>query len=122
MISMLLVAVIVTSVFSLVLSAKVGAAKTSSQSKAHLFARQHLEKLKSYVSADQTVPGPTANWAFPGDASGNYALAPGVHDVTSNLPANLRTLGWTMNYTVTDTPCGTKTCKKVDVTVGWPGP
>jgi prepilin-type N-terminal cleavage/methylation domain-containing protein len=129
MIAMLLVALVVTSIFSMVVTAKMGAKKSGNQAQAHFFARQQMEKLKSYVSADLSAPGPRgsggtapANWVFPGDASGGYALQAGNHDVTSNLPASLRSLGWTMSYTVTDTTCGTKTCKKVDVNVGWPGP
>jgi len=122
MIAMLLVASIVTSVFSMVLTAKVASVKTGNQGKAHYYARQQAEKLKSYVSADLTAPGPTAGWLYPGDASGLYALDPGVHNVTSNLPANLRSLGWSMSYTVTNASCGAKTCKQVQFSVGWPGP
>lgn len=129
MISMLLVATIVTSVFSMVLTAKVGSVKSGNQGKAHLFARQQAEKLKAYISADLAAPGPRGtalpspdNWKFPGDTSGNYALAPGVHNVTGNLPGSLVTLGWTMTYNVTTVACGAKTCQKVDFTVGWPGP
>lgn len=122
MIAMLLVAMIVTSVFAMVVTAKTGAKKSESQAKAHFYARQQMEKLKSYVSADLTAPGPTTNWVYPGDASGAYALAAGNHDVTSNLPATLRSLGWTMSYTITDTTCGTKICKQAEFYVSWPGP
>ena len=130
MIAMLLVAMIVTSIFGMVLTAKTGAKKSESQAKAHFYARQQMEKLKSYVSADLTAPGPRGatvttapnNWLYPGDSSGNYALAAGNHDVTSNLPASLRSLGWTMSYTVTDTVCGTKVCKETKIDVAWPGP
>lgn len=122
MIAMLLVAMIVTSVFSMVLTAKVGATKTGTQAKAHFYARQQMEKLKAYVSADLSAAGPTASWRFPGDSSGTYALQAGNHVVTSNLPSTLQSQGWTMSYTVTDAACGTKICKRVQFTVGWPGP
>ncbi len=132
MVAMLLVATITTSVFSLVLSAKVGAKQTTNRSIAHYHARQQAERLKAYVSADLTVNGPNANtWNFPNDASGLTALAPGTHDVTTALPAKLQALGWTMQYVVTNQTCGIMVCdtpgdesccKAVNFTVGWDGP
>jgi len=129
MIGILLVAVIVTSVFSLSLTARITARKSGRRAKGLYYTRQAMEKLKAYVTADTSVTGrlPAANWRYPGDASGTYALANGAHDISSTLPPSFTSqlTGVELKYTVSDhvcRPAGRPQCKKVVFEIRWDEP
>lgn len=121
LVAVMLVSVVVTSVFSMVLTAKVGTKKTGRRAEAMYLTRQYMEMLKSYVTADTTAPGPTPGWVIPGDPCACYALQNGVHVMTSNLPASFTAapVNGQLSYTVADTPCGAFMCKSVSFNVSW---
>lgn len=83
MVSVLLFAIIVGTVFSVPLAAKRAKLKTDQKVAAALAGKQVLETLKAYVTADPAAgrgPGEGTNgWSLPGDACRCYALSPGVH-------------------------------------------
>ncbi|MDO8756830.1 MAG: type II secretion system protein, partial [Elusimicrobiota bacterium] len=95
MVAMLLTSIMVTSVFSVALSAKTGGNKGESKVKASAGARQVAALLKNYVTAETGIAsttlikgpcvGATNNWSItcngivdscPGGGSSCYALAP----------------------------------------------
>lgn len=121
LVAVMLVSVVVTSVFSMVLTAKIGTKKTGRRAEAMYYARQYMEMLKAYVTADTTAVGPTAGWVLPGDPCGCYALQNGVHTMTTNLPASFTAppVNGQLSYTVSDVPCGAFTCKSVSFNVSW---
>lgn len=101
MVAMLLTSIMVTSVFSVALTAKTGGGKGESKIKAGAGARQVAALLKNYVTAETgnssttDIPGPcggaTNNWSItcngivdscPGGGSACYALAAGTHTLT----------------------------------------
>lgn len=121
MIAVLLISVVVTSVFSLALTAKVTSVNTDRRSAALLAIAQAREKLKAYVTADQNITNrPNANWRLKEDITGSgYALSPGEHDVTLLLPDKYRNdpdRPMTLTYTVTDVGEG----QKVEFRAYWP--
>ncbi|MFH1726726.1 MAG: prepilin-type N-terminal cleavage/methylation domain-containing protein [Elusimicrobiota bacterium] len=121
MVAILLVSFVVTSVFSVVLTARMGAHKTGVRGQALYFVRQSMERLKAYVSADTSAPGPTPNWTYPGDACNCYALAQGVHDITSTLPVSFRGAprNGTLEYNVSNQACGGQMCQRVEFQIKW---
>ncbi len=101
MVAMLLTSIMVTSVFSVALTAKTGGSKGEGKIKAGAGARQISALLKNYVTAETgtasttDIPGPcggaTNNWSItcngivdscPGGGSSCYALAAGTHTLT----------------------------------------
>lgn len=101
MVAMLLTSIMVTSVFSVALTAKTGGTKGDGKIKAGAGARQVAALLKNYVTAETgnasttVIAGPctgaTNNWSMtcngivdscPGGGSNCYALAPGTHTLT----------------------------------------
>lgn len=128
LVAVMLISVVVTSVFSLVLTAKMGSRKTGRKAEALFYVQQYRELLKSYVTADTSVAGPTPGWIIPGDSCGCYALQTGVqHNFTLQLPASFQAVGGQLFYTVTDVNCitiapGVTQCQKsVQFNVGWTG-
>lgn len=118
LVGVMLIAVVVTSVFSLVLTARMTSVKSERRGQAVLYQRRVLEALKPYVRADPSAPGPTASWRLPGDTVNGWALAAGGHDVSSWLSSKFCSLdpsNCKLTYTVVDTPSGCdtdKTCMK----------
>lgn len=121
LVAVMLISVVVTSVFSLVLTAKLGTKKTGRRAEAMLLARAYMETLKSFVTADTTQPGPFPGWVLPGDPCGCYALQNGVHNLTTALPVEFRNapINGQLTYTVSDVACGALTCKSVVFNVSW---
>jgi hypothetical protein len=121
LVAVMLVSVVVTSVFSLVLTAKMGTKKTGRRAEAMFYVRAYMETLKSFVTADTSQPGPFPGWVLPGDPCACYALQNGVHNMTSSLPATFRNppINGQLSFTVSDTPCGALSCKSVTFNVSW---
>ncbi len=134
LVAVLLMSVVVTSVFSLALSSRVAATKTSRKGIAGFYIRRAQEKLKPYVTADTTLgvegPGGTgaAAWRLPEDAcAGSYGNCPAncdaldvcTHDVTAMLPGGLTGAPINMRMTYTVTNAGTTGRKKVAFDVSW---
>ena len=121
LVAVMLIATVVTSVFSLVLTAKMGVKKTGRRAEAMFLSRQYMETLKSFVTADVTQPGPFPGWVLPGDPCGCYALQNGIHVMTAALPTTFRSapVNGQLTYNVTDVPCGASTCKSVTFNVSW---
>lgn len=128
-ISILLVAVIATSIFAVVLTVRSDTLKSDVKIQAVSAANLVLDKLGNYVTASlEAGRGPNTlcaanTWALPlpgvacGD--GTYALASGVHDVSGYLPSNLTAppYGMSMKYTVTDMGPGGQPDSRFRVTV-----
>ncbi|MFH2204500.1 MAG: hypothetical protein ABIJ96_15400 [Elusimicrobiota bacterium] len=124
MIAVLLIAVVVTSVFSLALTSKISGVRTERRTAALLAIAQAREKIKAYVTDDQNISGPTAKWKIPEDEcgpSGNYAVGncPAdcyaldvcQHNVTKLLPVRERddsSIQMRLTYTVTKVGDGHK--------------
>lgn len=124
-ISILIASMAVMASFSVILSSFVGGKKADRTHEAATIMRYASEKLKTYVSANPTEPG----YVLPGggrwndDASGNWALQAGPHDITTFLdkldpgpPTRLKYIFPPLRsliYTVTNKPCGAFTCKEV---------
>lgn len=124
LVAVMLISVVVTSVFSLVLTAKMGSKKTGRRAEALYYVQQYRELLKAYVTADTSVPGPTPGWVLPGDPCGCYALSNGTHNLTPLLPASFTgpPASGQLSYTVTDVACGgggLLPCKNVTFNVSW---
>ena len=125
MIAMLLISVVVTSVFSLVLTARMTAKKSNRKGQAVLYVRRAMEALRAYVTSDTTMAGPTANWHINGDTSAGWALNIGSHDISSWLPAEFCAAdpaNCHLTYIVSALPCGASTCRQVAFTVTWKEP
>lgn len=120
LIAMMLISVVVTSVFSLVLTARMGVKKSGKRGQAIFYLRQVMEGLKGFVTADTSAPGPN-NWVLPGDTCGCYALQAGNHNVTNFLPPSFRAAptNGQLSYVVTDANCGGQTCKQVSFSISW---
>lgn len=126
LISVLLIAAVVTSIFPLLLTSKLQVVKSGRRGEALNYTRQAMETLKAFTTADPsypTGPGSAAQpWTYPGEPCGGcWALAPGVHDLTQTLPAAFRAspVNGTLSYTVSDFACGSRTCKQVQFTSNW---
>lgn len=103
LIAVLLISVVVTSVFSLALTAKISSVKTERRASGMFYVRRTTEKLKAYVTADKTAAtavamGAPVNWKLPEDSCNSglgtcpavcWALDVCTHDVTAMLPAAL---------------------------------
>lgn len=123
LVAVMLISVVVTSVFSLVLTAKMGSRKTGKKAEALYYVQQYRELLKSYVTADPSLVGgpgvgPTG-WNMPGDLCNCYALQTGVrHNLT--LPASFN---GALFYTVLDVDCdpgpGVLNCKSVEFNMSY---
>lgn len=129
LIAVLLISIVVTSVFSLVLTARVASKKTERRGQAVYYERRVMEALKGFVTADTTGPPGPGNapngWGLPGALPvGVYALSVGVHDVSSWLSpsfcaADPSPSKCALTYTVTPA-CGGPTCPtSVKVDVKW---
>ncbi|MFA5140450.1 MAG: type II secretion system protein [Elusimicrobiota bacterium] len=144
LVAVLLIAIVVTSVFSLALTSKGASVKTGRREQALFYTRKAMEKLKAYVTGDETFAAAGPNyardpgrpWAIPEDACGGcggagqcWALDPTcTHDLTLMLPAKLRDapISMTLGYAVTNDPpgcvdrTGLSACRKeVRFTVNW---
>lgn len=124
LVGVMLISVVVTSVFSLVLTSKMDIKLTGNREKAIFYVRQVMDALKTYVTADTAQPGPN-NWvlrnATQNDPCNCWALQPGNHNVSWFLPPAFTAAptNGAMSYTVTDSACGTGTCKQVSFTITW---
>ena len=128
LVAVMLISVVVTSVFSLVLTAKMGSKKTGRRAEALYYVSRYREILKSYVTADRSQPGPGVGggWALPGDSL-PYALQPGQHVLTGALPASFTAfpVNGQLSYLVTDVPCSptlpppNPQCQSVSFSVAW---
>jgi len=109
-IATLLLAIGITASFSVCVSVKFKVNKDDTRTRMNFYARQLLEDLKSYVTADTTDPdlaagAPYGTWSYcwaqgQCDAAA-WALAPGEHVVTMMLPKTLRDdQGATLKYFV----------------------
>ena len=125
MISVLLVSIVVTSVFSLVLTARISAKKTDRRGQAVFYVRRTMEALKVFVTADTSVPGPGVggSWRLSGDTHTGWALDPLTHNVSSWLPIEFCAAdpsNCSLTYTVTDVSCASPPChKSVQVSIVW---
>lgn len=137
---MLLTSVMVTSIFSVVLTTKTGGAKGERKIKAGAGARQVSAQLRNYVTADETASGAFAgpgtggnSWsmtsgsvvdACPGGGSACYALAAGSHTLTGilgtfeNSPYNAR-VNYHVQYAAT---VNGRPVPAVTVTTTWTEP
>ncbi len=137
MVAMLLTSIMVTSVFSVALSAKTGGAKGDRKIMAAAGARLVSELLKNYVTGstlDPVGPGPGGNWSLDG-VSGDtgvindqscvdcYALtlSPPDHILTGVLPAAFEAVPYNarVQYTVIDSGNG---IRQVNITTNWVEP
>lgn len=137
---MLLTSVMVTSIFSVVLTTKTGGAKGERKIKAAAGARMVTAMLRNYVTADETAggvfagPGSGSNsWSMtsgaivdscPGGGTSCYALAAGSHTLTGvlgtfeNSPYNARVL-YHVTYSAT---VNGRPVPGVSVTTTWTEP
>ena len=118
-----------TAVFSVVLAGSVSSVKSDKREAAAMVLKRAQETLKNYVSA---VPAEAAyvpnNGKWGADASGGWALNPGVHDISSllkNTPLQDAANSATFKYTVTDDnncvkAAGDKPCKIVTFNLNYP--
>ncbi|MBI4424559.1 MAG: type II secretion system protein [Elusimicrobia bacterium] len=95
-VSVFLIAVAAAALFSVLLTAKQSRAGADTKLEGTLYCERLAEQLKAYVGYEiARLPGTPAGH-LDGDAcpsplsAGCYALAPGVHDVTSALPEAIR--------------------------------
>ena len=135
---MLLTSVMVTSVFSVALTAKTGGAKGERKIKAAAGARQVAAQLRNYITADETAsgafagPGVGANsWSM--DSGGVddtscancYALSAGTHTLTGILPAGFEAAPYNArviyHVTYADTVNG-RPVPAVSITTTWAEP
>jgi len=125
-----------TAVFSVILSSFVSDAKADKRDAATMVLKRAQEALKSYVSAQPGDPNwepgsPVGHWAA--DASGNWALRDGFHDVSSMVTSAPLTVSGlpapTLTYNVTSYNCGfglgtapnnEAACKQVVFTLTYP--
>jgi len=123
LIAILLVAMVVTSTFSMVLTARMGFAKAGFRGRAYFHAKRAMERVRAYVASDTSasIPAPNSQFRMPGDTCNCYALQAGSHDITSTLPDDFRNapVNGRLVYNVSNVACGTQTCKRVDFTVTW---
>ncbi len=109
MIAVLLIAVVVTSVFSLAFTSKTASIRTDRRAVALQGMTQVREKIKAYITDDRNATGPNTNWHMPEDACGSgcpancHPLDVCEHDVSQFLPARYTAAprNMTMTYTVT---------------------
>ena len=127
-IAALLLSIGITALFSVCVSVRFKVNKDVYSGQMDFYARQLLEDLKSYVTADITIldgaPGNSGSWCHPKDSGcpGGWALAEGDHDVTGMLPASLSNapVNAKLFYNVklqTSPPV-----RRVDVTMTWDTP
>ncbi|MFA6031068.1 MAG: type II secretion system protein [Elusimicrobiota bacterium] len=125
LISVLLIAAVVTSIFPLLLTSKLQVVKSGRRGEALNYTRQAMETLKAFTTGDSsypTGPGGALPWTYPGEACGGcWALAPGTHNLTPTLPASFTgaPVNGTISYTVSDFACGSRTCKQVQFSANW---
>jgi type II secretory pathway pseudopilin PulG len=134
-VAVLLLSIGITAVFSVCLSVRFKANRDVYRTQMDFYARQLLEELKSYVTADMSVtdgaPGTPASWCHPKDTGcpGGWALADNVvHDVTDMLPSSLSSdhpagVKARLWYTVTLVPMtagsANVNARRVDITMTW---
>jgi len=84
-IAVLILAITTVSVFSVLFSNSVPQQKADKKEQAALLIRSAQQTLKAYVTAapDDARFSPNAGGRWAADASGGWALAPGVHDISS---------------------------------------
>lgn len=118
LIAVLLIATVVSGVFSVSLSSQTMGIKTTERARMQQEVMKVMEQIKAYVNAgDFNAPGPTpappgqAQWRIPGVVHpGGWALGEGAwHDVTVLLPPEMRNpppngRGATLRYFVTRDP------------------
>jgi prepilin-type N-terminal cleavage/methylation domain-containing protein len=150
MVAMLLCSIMVTSIFSVVLTVKTGGSKGESKIRASAGARQIAALLKNFVTAEAgtastvapNIPGPCVgavnNWsitcngvtdACPGGGSNCYALAPGTHTLTGVMGTLFEGTPWNARvmYHVTDASGGAgipggRPVPAVSITTTWTDP
>jgi hypothetical protein len=135
---MLLTSVMVTSVFSVALTAKTGGAKGERKIKAAAGARQVAAQLKNYVTGDETVGGAFAgpgtggnSWSMDGGGVNDtscvncYALSAGSHVLTGILPAAFEAAPYNARVQYHVTYAGTvngRPVPAVSITTTWTEP
>jgi len=99
-IAMLVAAVVVTSVFSVSLTARKASAFSDRKIAANYAAKRLSDMLKNYVAADISTPGngPNGNWCLPGTVCTGCAAAPAGCALTSCYALDM-TSGCTINAT-----------------------
>lgn len=149
MIAMLLTSIMVTSVFSVVLTVKTGGQKEENKIKAAVGTRYVSALLKNYVTAEtggsgtSIIAGPCAsnpvnNWsitcngvvdtcpvASSGAPNNCYALAPGSHSLTGILPAAFEATPYSARvvyFVTTADTIGGRPIPHVSVTAQWTEP
>lgn len=120
-IASLIIAIGTTAILSVATTSKMQLKRSDTKEQMNQQARRLVEELKNYVKpASYTgAGGPNGgSWAFPGDTAGGWALGPGDHDVTANLPASLRNapVNAKLLYTVTVDAGGNR---RISVSMKW---
>lgn len=124
----MLMAIGVTAVFSVALTARYRMNRNVIKSRMSQQALRLSDELRNFVTNDTSVtagaPG-TPPWHHPNDQCGAWALSEAcVHDMTSMLPADLRNapVRATLYYTVTVEPRGAGFVRKADIRMRWTEP
>ena len=135
-VAVLIAATTTIAVFSVVISSFVSEKKADKKELSAMMLKRAQQTLQAFVSVDPADPAysPNAGGTWSADSSGGWALAAGIHDISSllNTPENLTlrkeasstavqtcVLGGPcyLTYTVTDADCGfgtgTRACKTV---------
>jgi prepilin-type N-terminal cleavage/methylation domain-containing protein len=126
-IAMLLIAIMTTLVLPTFLTGRISAGRSERRDAAADAVHRLSEELKNYVTADRSLvngsgTGPDG-WSLPGDRSGNWALAPGLHDLDPAVwAAPLAPYQGALSYTVAvrATPSGPE--PRVNFRVNWQEP
>lgn len=122
LISVLLLAVAAAAVFAALLSSSYQTKTASDREQASLQIENLLDELRNFTTADKTGPGPATDntWKVYGDScAGCAALDPGLHDVSSRLPAAMLARNATLTYTVSPTTVNGVTLNQVSVQLDW---
>lgn len=84
-VSILILAITTVSVFSIILSNSVPQQKADKKEQAALLVRNAQQTLRAFVSVEPDDPdySPNAGGKWSADASGQWALAEGIHDISS---------------------------------------
>lgn len=128
-ISILIVAVVTMSVFSVALVGRQSKGRATRRAAAAFAQRRLLEELKNYITADiEAVPGPGAfpnGWGLPGDHCGCWALTAGTHRLDADvwLPQLAgRPYNGVISYLVTTEAVSVGDLPTVTASVAWDEP
>jgi len=126
-IATMLMAVGVTAVFSVALTARYRMNRNLLKSRMSQEARRLSDDLKNFVTYDSTIVdgAPGSAWRLPDDQCSQWALSEYcVHDVTGRLPGDLRKapVSASLAYSVSVEPRGHGYVRKVDIQMRWTEP